>query len=46
MSAYLENALTLSEYQEIKNKIIEQKQLLKDKKPLLSERGVIGSNPR
>ena len=32
MTAYLENALTLSEYQEIKNKLINQKQLFKNKK--------------
>ena len=32
MSAYLENALTLEEYQFSKNKLIEEKQVLKDKK--------------
>ena len=32
MSAYLENALTLEEYQGAKNKLVEEKQLLKDKK--------------
>ena len=32
MSAYLENALTLEEYQKIKNKLVEEKQLLKNKK--------------
>ncbi len=31
-SAYLENALTLVEYQKIKNNLIEEKQALKDKK--------------
>jgi len=31
-SAYLENALTLEEYQKIKNKLIEEKQALKNKK--------------
>ena len=32
MTAYLENALTLSEYQLAKNKLIDQKQLFKNKK--------------
>jgi hypothetical protein len=31
MTAYLENALTLPEYQEAKNKLITEKQVLKDK---------------
>jgi DNA invertase Pin-like site-specific DNA recombinase/ElaB/YqjD/DUF883 family membrane-anchored ribosome-binding protein len=31
MNAYLENALTLDEYREVKNKLVNQKQLLKDK---------------
>ena len=31
MNAYLENALNLSEYQEAKNKLVNQKQILKDK---------------
>ena len=31
MTAYLENALTLPEYQETKNKLITEKQILKDK---------------
>ena len=31
-SAYLENALTLAEYQKIKNNLVEEKQALKDKK--------------
>ncbi|MGB9847616.1 MAG: recombinase family protein, partial [Minisyncoccia bacterium] len=31
MNAYLENALTLEEYREAKNKLVNQKQLLKDK---------------
>ena len=38
MTAYLENALTLSEYQEIKNKLIEQKQLLKDRKTFFEQK--------
>ena len=31
MNAYLENALSLAEYREAKNKLVNQKQLLKDK---------------
>ena len=31
MNAYLENALNLAEYREAKNKLVNQKQLLKDK---------------
>ena len=31
MTAYLENALTLPEYQEVKNKLVTEKQVLKDK---------------
>ncbi|MFH1777022.1 MAG: hypothetical protein ABH952_05630, partial [Candidatus Omnitrophota bacterium] len=31
MNAYLENALNLTEYREVKNKLVNQKQLLKDK---------------
>src|SRR3989304_3221884 len=31
MNAYLENALNLAEYREVKNKLVNQKQLLKDK---------------
>ncbi|MCM8787998.1 MAG: recombinase family protein, partial [Candidatus Omnitrophica bacterium] len=31
MTAYLENALSLDEYREVKNKLVNQKQLLKDK---------------
>ena len=31
MNAYLENALNLAEYREAKNKVVNQKQLLKDK---------------
>jgi len=31
MNAYLENALNLAEYREAKNKLVDQKQLLKDK---------------
>ena len=31
MTAYLENALTLEEYQIAKNKLITEKQVLKDK---------------
>ena len=31
MTAYLENALSLAEYQTVKNKLVNQKQLLKDK---------------
>ncbi len=31
MNAYLENALSLEEYREVKNKLVNQKQLLKDK---------------
>ena len=32
MTGYLEDALTLEEYQQTKNKLVEQKQILKDKK--------------
>ena len=38
MSAYLENALTLEEYQLAKNKLIDQKQLLKDKKTFFEQK--------
>jgi len=31
MNVYLENALSLAEYREAKNKLVNQKQLLKDK---------------
>jgi hypothetical protein len=31
MNAYLESALSLEEYREVKNKLVNQKQLLKDK---------------
>jgi len=44
MNAYLESALNLSEYREAKNKLVDQKQLLRDKLAALSKRAIIGSN--
>ena len=44
MNAYLENALNLAEYREAKNKLVNQKQLLKDRLTALSKKAIIGSN--
>ena len=38
MNAYLENALSLTEYREAKNKLVNQKQLLKDKLTALEQK--------
>ena len=38
MNAYLENALNLAEYREAKNKLVNQKQLLKDKLTALEQK--------
>ena len=39
MNAYLENALSLEEYRESKNKLVNQKQLLKDKLIAIEQKG-------
>ena len=44
MNAYLENALSLEEYQEVKNKLVNQKQLLKDELTVIEQKTIIGSN--
>ena len=46
MNAYLENALSLEEYRDAKNALVNQKQLLKEKFRLLSKKRIIGSNLR
>jgi hypothetical protein len=38
MNAYLENALSLEEYREAKNKLVNQKQLLKDKQTAFEQK--------
>ena len=38
MNAYLENALSLEEYREVKNKLVNQKQLLKDKLTVIEQK--------
>ena len=38
MNAYLENALSLEEYREVKNKLVNQKQLLKDELTVIEQK--------
>ena len=45
MNAYLENALSLEEYREMKNKLVNEKQLLKEKLSAFEQKKrIIGSN--
>ena len=44
MNAYLENALSLEEYRDMKNKLVNEKQLLKEKLSAFEQKRIIGSN--
>ena len=44
MNLYLENVLSLEEYRDSKNKLVNQKQLLKEKLSAFEKNPIIGSN--